>query len=69
MRLNDWRLSPSGRDTFAYAGHEVELSLWDVDRAFSQPPSTKETLNASIKGKRKRNEPLLPGEIWRARNV
>ena len=70
MRLAEFRLSHDSK-TFAYAGDEVELSIWDVERAFDAPSNTSsdppdESINAK---KRKRTEPLLPGEIWRAKNV
>ena len=56
-------MSPD-RDTFAYGGDEVDLSVWDTEKAFSARPQDEST----VPKKRKRNE-LLPGEIWRARNV
>ncbi|VDC06591.1 unnamed protein product [Peniophora sp. CBMAI 1063] len=68
MRLADWHLSSSGR-TFAYAGDEVELSLWDTERAFAARESKPVTNEGEGKKKRKRGEELLPGETWRARNV
>ncbi|TFK76495.1 hypothetical protein BDN72DRAFT_785446 [Pluteus cervinus] len=65
MRLNSWKLSKNNT-TFAYGGEEVDLSVCDTERVFiasgEVPPS-------SDKGKRKRKEELLPGEIWRAKNV
>lgn len=66
MRLCDWRLAPSGQH-FAYGGDEVELSVWDAERAFTEPlpSSTSETTGT----KRKRADALLPAEIWRAKNV
>ncbi|GJE87198.1 hypothetical protein PsYK624_032810 [Phanerochaete sordida] len=65
MRLAEWRLS-SNEETFAYAGDEVELSVWNTERAFSkEKPAPAE----SESKKRKRAEQLLPGEIWRAKNV
>lgn len=65
-RLTDWRLAEDGK-TFAYAGDEVDLSVWDTDLAFSTQTSAPAT--AAPTKKRKRNEDLFPGEIWRARNV
>ncbi|KAH7916031.1 hypothetical protein BJ138DRAFT_1109169 [Hygrophoropsis aurantiaca] len=65
-RLCDWRLSHN-QETFAYAGDEVELSLWNTEKAFVSD-STEGTTEAVGK-KRKRGEQLLPGEIWRAKNV
>jgi len=70
MRLSEWRLAPDGT-TFSYGGDEVELSLWDVESAFSpkrQPQSQPQRQLASPK-KRKRGGELLPGELWRAKNV
>ncbi|KAI0256903.1 hypothetical protein BJV78DRAFT_316372 [Lactifluus subvellereus] len=72
MRLCEWRLAPEGK-TFAYGGDEVELSVWDLEAAFApkqqpavaQMPSQPET---SRKRKR-RGDDLLPGELWRAKNV
>jgi len=61
-RLEDWRMSPD-QDTFAYGGEEVDLSVWDTEKAFSAEPQ-----GGVVPKKRKRNE-LLLGEIWRARNV
>jgi len=65
MRLCEWRTAPDGK-TFSYGGDEVELSVWDLEAAFApkqsapQPEGTK---------KRKRTNDLLPGELWRAKNV
>ncbi|KAF9264728.1 hypothetical protein L218DRAFT_925228 [Marasmius fiardii PR-910] len=63
-RLHDWRLSPSTQN-FAYGGDQVDLSIWDVERAFStpvQPPTSTK--------KRKRSQiQLFPAETWRAKNV
>lgn len=69
MRLAEFRLASDGK-TFAYAGDEVELSVWDVQRAFSTPSSVPDTTpDTSTTKKRKRNAQLLPGELWRAKNV
>ncbi|KAI0748016.1 hypothetical protein C8Q80DRAFT_709953 [Daedaleopsis nitida] len=66
MRLCEWRLAQSGQN-FAYGGDEVELSIWDTENAFSHksevPPSSAES------NKRKRGDQLLPGEVWRAKNI
>jgi ribosome biogenesis protein NSA1 len=64
MRLCEWRLAPE-RKTFAYGGDEVELSVWDLEAAFTTLSSHPE---ASSK-KRKRGNDLLPGELWRAKNA
>ncbi len=70
-RLAEWRLA-SNEQTFAYAGDEVELSVWDTERAFStnlaQSVDEGKGENVDTK-KRKRAEQLLPGEVWRAKNV
>ncbi|KAI0046124.1 hypothetical protein FA95DRAFT_1494459 [Auriscalpium vulgare] len=69
MRLAEWRLSPDEK-SFAYGGDEVEVSVWDVDAAFSSPstPSAPTADEAAAK-KRKRSQALLPGETWRAKNI
>ena len=65
--MAEWRLA-SNEETFAYAGDEVELSVWNTERAFSsEKPIVKDSEGQSKK--RKRSEQLLPGEIWRAKNV
>ncbi|KAI0283108.1 hypothetical protein BGY98DRAFT_953075 [Russula aff. rugulosa BPL654] len=60
MRLCEWRLAPD-KSTFSYGGDEVELSVWDLETAFApkqqQPPQPQP------------ESPLLPGELWRAKNV
>lgn len=64
-RLCDWRIS-SNNETFAYGGDEVELSVWDTEKALT--PATEQAAGAEKK-KRKRGDNLFPGEIWRAKNV
>ncbi len=66
MRLSEWRLSES-EENFAYTGDEVELSVWNTELAFSAKSEDKVVDNPPKK--RKRNDELLPGEIWRAKNV
>lgn len=66
-RLCDWRLA-SDQQTFAYGGDEVDLSVWDTERAFAPRPKEDSTPSSAPK-KRKRSEALFPGEVWRARNV
>jgi ribosome biogenesis protein NSA1 len=63
-RLHDWRLS-SNEETFAYGGEEVDLSVWNTEMAFL-PRSETEGI---VSRKRKRNDMLMPGEVWRAKNV
>jgi ribosome biogenesis protein NSA1 len=63
MRLCSWRLS-SSQQSFAYGGEEVELSVWDTEKAFSQLQTDDSNLQ-----KRKRDTGLLPAEVWRAKNV
>ncbi|KAL1675678.1 hypothetical protein EV122DRAFT_217944 [Schizophyllum commune] len=67
-RLCDWKLASNG-DAFAYGGDEVEVSLWDTEKAFAAPPVVVSEPAPSAGKKRKRNDVLLPGEIWRAKNV
>ncbi|KAH8117551.1 hypothetical protein DFH11DRAFT_1541795 [Phellopilus nigrolimitatus] len=73
MRLCAWRLSSDGA-SFAYGGNEVDLSVWDTERAFqsernlSSNPAEPNAKSAESK-KRKRDNDLLPGEIWRAKNL
>jgi len=64
--LFDWRLSADG-ENFAYGGEEVDLSIWNVERTFQGSPQ--ETSNNPGSRKRKNDEALLPGEVWKARNV
>ncbi|KAI0664913.1 hypothetical protein C8Q70DRAFT_1049108 [Cubamyces menziesii] len=67
MRLCEWRLSQDA-STFAYGGDEVELSLWDTEAAFSKDSAPTQSTPPESK-KRKRGDQLLPGEIWRAKNL
>ncbi|KAL1749953.1 hypothetical protein FB107DRAFT_294816 [Schizophyllum commune] len=60
-RLCDWKLASEG-DAFAYGGDEVE-------KAFAAPPIVVSEPAPPAGKKRKRNDVLLPGEIWRAKNV
>ncbi|KIM28797.1 hypothetical protein M408DRAFT_329244 [Serendipita vermifera MAFF 305830] len=55
---------------FAYAGNEVNLSVWNTEVAFQLGDSQASQATASAGGKRARsNDQLFPGEIWRAKNV
>ena len=62
----DWRLGPD-QETFAYGGDEVEVSIWNTERAFESLPDNS-AISTNSK-KRKRAENLFPGEVWRAKNV
>lgn len=66
-RLCDFRLSPSG-SSFSYGGEEVDLSVWDVEAAFSARSTPSDSAAAGQKRKNKATD-LLPGETWRAKNV
>lgn len=68
MRLTEWRLAKD-EQTFAYAGDEVELSVWNTEEAFSKQTEKSSTGTDAQSKKRKRADQLLPGEIWRAKNV
>jgi ribosome biogenesis protein NSA1 len=73
MRLCDFHIGP-GQTSFAYGGDEVDLSLWDAERAFSSPSSAHTSIaQGSSQPEKKRKKPssndLLAGEVWRAKNV
>ncbi|THH32102.1 hypothetical protein EUX98_g2080 [Antrodiella citrinella] len=70
MRLTEWRLSQNV-ETFTYAGDEVEVSVWNTERAFAEASTSRKPVPTSEDAtkKRKRSEQLLPGEIWRAKNL
>ncbi|KAK7467089.1 hypothetical protein VKT23_004149 [Stygiomarasmius scandens] len=61
--LLDWKLSPTCR-TFAYGGDEVDLSVWDVEKALQ---SSSEEYTSSTKRKRSKDT-LFSAEQWRAKN-
>ncbi|KAK0210700.1 hypothetical protein DFS33DRAFT_1405366 [Desarmillaria ectypa] len=65
-RLHSWKLA-ADQEIFAYGGDEVDLSLWNTEQAFQQPAAL--SIADAMYKKRKRNTDLLPGEIWRAKNV
>ncbi|CAE6432337.1 unnamed protein product [Rhizoctonia solani] len=65
MRLNDIRPSPSF-SSLAYGGDEVDLSVWDVERTFSDKPHS--TDEAGKKRKKGKNE-LMYAEVWRAKQA
>jgi ribosome biogenesis protein NSA1 len=56
-------MSPN-QETFAYGGDEVDLSVWDMEQAFSPRPQTTESEN-----KKRKRDALFPGEVWRGKNV
>lgn len=55
--------------TFAYGGFEVDLSVWDAEKAFSASTSPEILPTENGTGKKRKRETLFPGEIWRAKNV
>src|ERR1700722_5530193 len=61
-RLCDWRLSPN-EETFAYGGYEVDLSLWNTEKAFTID------ISEYVTQKGRSKSALLPAETWRAKNV
>ncbi|PVG02810.1 hypothetical protein CPB86DRAFT_811387 [Serendipita vermifera] len=65
MNIRHLKGSASGKH-FAYAGREVNLSVWDTERAF-QTPITAES--APTQKRPRAADQLFPGEIWRAKNV
>lgn len=55
-----------------YGGDEVEVSLWDAERAFSESVQvSEEAINNTGKKRKERKDKvkLLHGEVWRAQNV
>lgn len=70
MRLCDFHLS-ANQKSFAYGGDEVDLSVWDAEAAFASSSASLNTAEPSETKKRKKpsSNDLLPGEIWRAKNV
>lgn len=68
MRLCDFHLSPDAQ-SFAYGGDEVDLSLWDAEAAFTASTSDGKTASELRKRKKPSTSDLLPGEVWRAKNV
>ncbi|KAJ7740661.1 hypothetical protein DFH07DRAFT_943671 [Mycena maculata] len=63
-RLCAWRLA-SDQASFAYGGEEVELSVWDTEKALAQD----RTPSSDSSGTKRKRDSLFPGEIWRAKNV
>ncbi|KAF5381026.1 hypothetical protein D9615_003912 [Tricholomella constricta] len=62
-RLQAWRMSPN-QESFTYGGDEVEVSVWDTERAFFPRPESTGSEN-----KKRKRDTLFPGEIWRGKNV
>ncbi|GJJ12158.1 hypothetical protein Clacol_006399 [Clathrus columnatus] len=69
-RLCDWKLSFDSKN-FIFGGEEVEVSLWDTERAFDPSRNVRkhETLSQLPKKRKSKTLDLLEGEIWRAKNV
>lgn len=70
-RLADWRLG-CNEETFAYGGDEVDLSVWNTERAFQAPAPSEDaspTPPNNTKKRKRANDALFPGEVWRAKNV
>lgn len=72
MNLTSLRPSTDGK-TFAYAGKEVDVSLWDVERGFASTAAAGSATDAADKkrklGAKGGKDALMEGEIWRAKNV
>ncbi|KLO07968.1 hypothetical protein SCHPADRAFT_880969 [Schizopora paradoxa] len=66
MNLRSWQLS-SDAESFCYGGTEVDLSVWDTTRTFSD--TTKPSQTFSDGKKRGRGSELYPAETWRAKNL
>ncbi|KAG5646641.1 hypothetical protein DXG03_002631 [Asterophora parasitica] len=62
-RLRAWRISPN-QETFAYGGDEVDVSVWDTERAFAVRPQVTDS-----DSKKRKRDALFPGELWRGKNV
>ncbi|ORY27216.1 hypothetical protein BCR39DRAFT_539048 [Naematelia encephala] len=58
--------SSSTAASFALAGKEVDVSIYDIERTFSSAPALSDP---SVGGIKRKNAPLEPGEIWRAKNM
>jgi len=64
-RLCEWVLSDDDL-SFAYGGDEVEVSVWDAERAFD---STRNPHPPNTTGSKRKKTELIDGEVWRAKNV
>jgi len=67
MGIRHFKATHSGAQ-FAYAGKEVNLSLWNTELAFATENQSTEG-NIDKTSKKRSRENLFPGEIWRAKNV
>lgn len=68
INLRHCKASPSGSQ-FAYAGTEVNLSVWDTAVAFRSTPSYPAVVPPTTGKRARKGDQLFPGEIWRAKNV
>ncbi|KAG8931224.1 hypothetical protein FRC02_003039 [Tulasnella sp. 418] len=68
MRLTDMRVAYEDSH-YAYGGNEVELSVWDLEKTFSQTPSVSNNNSSGTKRKKSKSGDLFPAEIWRAKNL
>ncbi|KAI6036628.1 hypothetical protein BKA83DRAFT_670281 [Pisolithus microcarpus] len=71
LRLSnlDWGCN---KETFAYGGDEVDLSVWNTERAFQASASSEDASSTppnNTKKRKRANDALFPGEVWRAKNV
>lgn len=62
VNLRHFAATSTGRH-FAYAGTEVNLSVWDSERAFRASESS------NGEKRRRAEKDLFPAELWRAKNV
>lgn len=67
MGIRHFKATHSGAQ-FAYAGNEVNLSLWNTELAFATEKQSPEG-NIDKASKKRGRESLFPGEMWRAKNV
>jgi ribosome biogenesis protein NSA1 len=67
-RLRDWTLSED-ETKFIYGGDEVDVSMWSTELSFRSPKESGGREDGPSGIKRKRDDSLLPAELWRAKNV
>lgn len=67
-RLRDWKLSED-ETKFVYGGDEVDASIWSTELSFQSPNESVGREDGPSGKKRKRDDSLLPAELWRAKNV